>query len=552
MNPALAPETPFKGLMPYTKEDEPFFFGRTRERDLITANLMASRLTLLYGPSGVGKSSVINAGVVSHLQTLARKNLRAHDNAESIVVVFSSWRDKPLEGLKRQIAAAASEVLPEVKGPSSPSPGLADFLQEWIETINSEFLIVLDQFEEYFLYHAQDTAAAATLAAELPRAINRPGLRANFLISIRDDGLARLDFFKGHIPNLFDNYLRIEHLDQDSAREAIERPIDRYNSLRSATEAVGIEPQLIDAVLKEVKVGQVIWSVAGQGAVENQTTALRIEAPFLQLVMTRLWVEEMKAGSAELRLETLKRLGGASNIVRSHLDQTMSALSAPEQEIAAQIFRYLVTPSGSKIALSASDLANYTELPEQSLDTVLQKLSHDVRILRPIEPPPGFQTATRYEIFHDVLATSILEWQARFTYEGKQASAKRSLEELLLPCILGAIADLTVPILPAGTVVVWLWMRQKSLALKKDLVNAIVSGWVIGWMISTLILLSVMILLSTDAISELKTLFALFVALNLRLLISPLGSVIATLRWHRKAGAQFTVIEILTRVLRGA
>ena len=39
--------SPYKGLMPYTKDDAAYFFGRERERELITANLMASRLTLL-------------------------------------------------------------------------------------------------------------------------------------------------------------------------------------------------------------------------------------------------------------------------------------------------------------------------------------------------------------------------------------------------------------------------------------------------------------------------------------------------------------------------
>ncbi len=61
-------ECPYAGLMPFTEEQAAFFFGREAEREIITANLMASRLTLLYGPSGVGKSSVLNAGVAHHLR----------------------------------------------------------------------------------------------------------------------------------------------------------------------------------------------------------------------------------------------------------------------------------------------------------------------------------------------------------------------------------------------------------------------------------------------------------------------------------------------------
>ena len=47
-----------------------FFFGRERESELVAANLMASRLTVLYGPSGVGKSSLLRAGVARRLRAL--------------------------------------------------------------------------------------------------------------------------------------------------------------------------------------------------------------------------------------------------------------------------------------------------------------------------------------------------------------------------------------------------------------------------------------------------------------------------------------------------
>ena len=59
--------------MPFTEEQAPFFFGRDAEREIITANLMAASLTLFYGPSGVGKSSVLNAGVAHHLRQEARE-----------------------------------------------------------------------------------------------------------------------------------------------------------------------------------------------------------------------------------------------------------------------------------------------------------------------------------------------------------------------------------------------------------------------------------------------------------------------------------------------
>ena len=70
-----------------------------------------------------------------------------------------------------------------------------------------------------------------TFAVEFPRAVNRAGLRADFLVSIREDSVAKLDRFKGRIPNLFGNYLRLDHLDRKAARAAITKPLEYYNSL---------------------------------------------------------------------------------------------------------------------------------------------------------------------------------------------------------------------------------------------------------------------------------------------------------------------------------
>ena len=51
--------SPYLGLVPYDEQDAAYFFGREKETRLILANLFASPLTLLYGPSGVGKSSIL-------------------------------------------------------------------------------------------------------------------------------------------------------------------------------------------------------------------------------------------------------------------------------------------------------------------------------------------------------------------------------------------------------------------------------------------------------------------------------------------------------------
>src|SRR5262245_52541663 len=101
---------PYKGLAPFgdSDVDAMLFFGREREREIVTANLIASRLTVLYGASGVGKSSMLRAGVAHGLRELARAE------PGHAVVVYSSWADDPVPGLAGAVAAETSiEATPD-------------------------------------------------------------------------------------------------------------------------------------------------------------------------------------------------------------------------------------------------------------------------------------------------------------------------------------------------------------------------------------------------------------------------------------------------------
>lgn len=404
------PDSPYKGLMPFSEEDAQFFFGREAEREIIIANLIASRLTLFYGSSGVGKSSVLRAGVSNSLQREAQKNLFLHGKPELAVVVFNSWRDNPLNDLVERMHECVKKIL-NAGAPNKPLSGKFIEILEWYSNlVEGELLIILDQFEEYFLYHPQDEGEGS-FAYEFPRAVNHPNLRAHFLISIREDAYAKLDFFKGRIPTLFDNYLRIDHLGREAARDAIIKPVDKYNEITKKNFA--IEPELVDEVLEQVRSGMVMLG-GGKGVIKKNGSATseeeRIETPYLQLVMTRLWNKEMEDNSHIMKLKTLKSLGGAQKIVRTHLDDVMKTLSEFEREATSKAFYFLVTPGGAKIAHTLTDLSDYTKLPQSQLKSILDKLSESrVRILKPV-PLPDQPGISRYEIFHDVLAKAILGW----------------------------------------------------------------------------------------------------------------------------------------------
>ena len=108
----------------------------------------------------------------------------------------------------------------------------------------------------------------------------------------------------------------------------------------------------------------------------------------------------------------------------THLDEAMSVLSPADRHLAANIFHYLVTPSGTKIAHAPLDLAAYVESSEETIRRVLQRLSEsDVRILRPVPRPLGQEGESRFEIFHDVLAHVILDWRTRYLKDRERSDA---------------------------------------------------------------------------------------------------------------------------------
>jgi tetratricopeptide (TPR) repeat protein len=405
---------PYKGLTYYQEEDAPFFFGREWEQENIADNFITSRLMLLFGPSGVGKSSVLRAGVLASLRE--RNAERARQTPEFTVIVFSDWTEDPIEALKTRVLEEAARLSPNLPISSAfPTCTLTHALELWTEFIDSNLLIILDQFEAFFLYHL-DESGEGSFFVELPRAINHPNLRVNFLIAMREDMLAELNHFKGHLPDPFRHSLRLRHLDREAAREAINNPIARYNELHGTN--IAIEPELVEEVLRQVEDTQ---TPEGQAfRLSSQVTAKAIETSYLQLVMTRLWEEERRAGSEVLRLETLRALGGAKDIVTTHLERQMAGLSDRERELCARMFRHLVTPSGTKIALSSGDLASLANTPGEEVKPLLDRLSQgESRILNPI-------ANERYEIFHDVLAGPVLDWQRRYEQEERE---QRALEE---------------------------------------------------------------------------------------------------------------------------
>jgi len=402
---------PYVGLQPFTSRDRAYFFGREREQRIISANLFAAPLTILYGPSAVGKSSVLQAGVVPRLTA----------EPKTAVLYFATWQgDDYLARLKRECRACLASTHGQPIDVDDQLP-----LDEWIASARKQsrgtLFLIFDQFEEYLLYHREDDASA--FDGDVARIVNRADVGANVLIGLRDDSLAKLNRFSKRIPNLMGNTLQLRRLTPEAAKQAVRGPIDVYNREFPAEPRASIDEPLVDRVLEEVRTEKVSPSLSGgvAGVHGGEETGL-IETAYLQLVLTELWrAAPIRSGARVLSTATLDSLGGAKAIVRRHVDQELAKLTKEGREIAQKLFQHLVTPTGAKYALRTEDLVGIADYPPSRAAPVLAVLAAltAARLLRRIDPPE------RYEIFHDAFALAMLDWRQEYLQRERQATVVR-------------------------------------------------------------------------------------------------------------------------------
>ena len=84
--------TPFVGLRPFEKTENNVFFGRTRDIAILNNLILAVPVLVVYAPSGTGKSSLLNAGLLPLIET-----------DETLVPI---WTSDPLDTLMDTVRSA--------------------------------------------------------------------------------------------------------------------------------------------------------------------------------------------------------------------------------------------------------------------------------------------------------------------------------------------------------------------------------------------------------------------------------------------------------------
>lgn len=198
------PPGPYRGIRPFRYADRDNFFGRSAEVEHLLAMLLTYRIVVLYGESGAGKSSVLNAGLVPALlkERFRPERLRIGPEPSRPVLV-------------ERIAADTAETrfLPSIFAATQEHDGhkqaldIEELVRATREHSDARPVLIVDQFEELFTrFSGAGSPAGPSIQQQVLGTLlglaQVHDLAVKLLIVIREDYLAKLEPSARTVPPL--------------------------------------------------------------------------------------------------------------------------------------------------------------------------------------------------------------------------------------------------------------------------------------------------------------------------------------------------------------
>ena len=390
----LDSEHPWPGLASFEERDQEFFRGRESETEVLRRLVGRARLTVLFGKSGLGKTSLLRAGLFPRLRQNAMLPVWIRlDFSPSA----ASLRSQILHAIRNAAAEAIVEAPPVDESAS---------LWEYFHRRDAEFwnerqrivmpVLVLDQFEEVFavgrekrpaecaefLDELSDLVEGRAAQAVRSRIEEHAGEADRFsfdrhpykvVLSLREDFLADLESMRDRMPSIVNNRLRLRAMGGEEALQVVLGPGARL-----------IEPDVAERVVR---------FVARAPRHDAPLAGLRVEPALLSL-----FCHELNARRLDRRLDRITGdllQGSQTGILSEFCARCFADLGHPVRTFVED---QLVTESGYRDSVA---LERAISTPGVSKDAIEQLIGR--RMLRS-EERDGVR---RIELTHDVLVDVI-------------------------------------------------------------------------------------------------------------------------------------------------
>ena len=390
--------SPFKFLDPYGLEDRELFFGRDLEISELYRKFYISPLLLVYGESGSGKTSLIQCGLQTEIP-----------REDALFITARMAIGKPQAVLEKAINK-------QLKSPIS-STKLDDMLDALYQQKSKPIVLVLDQFEEFFLFHSKHVRKA--FSKQIAQWLQEKSY-LRIIISIREEYYARLTELEAELPQLFNNRLWVRNMSRVQAQDVITQPckicnIDIEDTLSdkllddltqdNKEIDLPILQVILDTLYHQAKSNNVGWvsdsDSVTQQTTENEPTSHNAGFPQASTQPTLSDNEPIT-----LSLAAYKTLGKINKILANFIEERLAKHKNAERS--RQILKAMISAQGTRKISKLKDIQQRTKsfgaaIPLQQLQHQLQQLSQD-RILSE-DAANGF-----YELRHDSLAQPIHDW----------------------------------------------------------------------------------------------------------------------------------------------
>ncbi|WP_437737928.1 nSTAND1 domain-containing NTPase [Sorangium sp. So ce1335] len=352
-----ADESPFAGLSAFQEADADRFFGRAEDVASMVTRLRSQPLLAIVGASGVGKSSLVRAGIVPALKRsgagweslilrpgrepmAALADLLSHP---SLMSRGGSERPEPLDS-----EAARGRLLDRLRA----EPGyLGAELRAWSARRQRRVALFVDQFEELYTLSCDAGERAAFLSC-LGGVADDASSPLRVILSLRSDFIERVAEDRHFMAAVTRGLVVLPPIGRAGLREALTRPVQ---AARYEIE----DPALVEDILD---------------VLETTRGAL----PLLQFMAARWW-DLRDRGRRLLTRESYEAIGGVAGTLASHADTVLAGMSGRQAKLCRAVFERLVTPERTRAIASLRELRELPGDPDE-LEGVVQVLA-DARLL---------------------------------------------------------------------------------------------------------------------------------------------------------------------------
>ncbi|MBL8230211.1 MAG: hypothetical protein JNL98_17105 [Bryobacterales bacterium] len=296
----MASGNPFVGPNPLTSKQP--LFGRDREVRELSYLLTSDRIVLLHSPSGAGKSSLLSAkgGLISRMQ-------RSFDVCGPLRV-----NEAPTRDVKNRFVWSVAHGMAPAIADGSAAPSLLECAKDR-DKEQDNLLLIFDQFEEVLTVEPGKVDQKRAFFDQVGELLTQRWIWALFVI--REDYLAQLDPYARRVPTHLNNRYRLDLLQKDRAKEAIEKTALSANPKRTFQAGA----------LQELTAGLSSVNVAQPDGTFSTEPGEYIEPLQLQIVCFDLW-ERLAESEVEITANAVQAHGDVTQALRNFYDRTVEAV----------------------------------------------------------------------------------------------------------------------------------------------------------------------------------------------------------------------------------